>query len=139
LQQIRELPGYEKFLLPKPLSELSLAAKMGPVAILNISEYGCDALILMPGLTDEPIHVPLPDFTLHEGHFLAKCLASIVGSPGRSDRLHGSREGDKTPDDIFSDILSQLWFKIVRPVLNGIGFTVSYFHHGTQFPSLKFV
>jgi hypothetical protein len=126
LQQIRELSGFERFLSSKPISELSQAAKMGPVAILNISTYGCDALILMPGLADEVIHVPLSDFTIHEAQALAKFLASIVGTPGRNDRLHGSIEGDMAPDDIFSHILSEIWFKIVRPVLNALAITVSY-------------
>ncbi|KAJ7867030.1 CHAT domain-containing protein [Mycena leptocephala] len=111
LQQIRELPGFERFLLSKPISELLLAAKMGPVAIVNIS------------LADEVIHVPLSDFTIHEAQVMAKSLASIVGTSGRSDRLHGSREGDMAPDEIFSIILSELWVKIVQPVLNGIAVT----------------
>ncbi|KAJ7190790.1 CHAT domain-containing protein [Mycena pura] len=123
LQRIRELPEFERFLLPKSFFELSLAAKMGPVAMLNISQYGCDALILMPGLADEPIHVPLPDITLNDAQSLAKSLASIVGGPGRSDRLDGFHEGDMPPDDIFSHILSELWFKIVQPVLIGIAVT----------------
>ncbi|KAJ7110487.1 TPR-like protein [Mycena epipterygia] len=123
LQHIRELPGFERFLLSKPISELSLAANMGPVAVLNISAYGCDALILMPGLADEVIHVPLSDFTIHDAQALAKVLASIVGTPGRNDRLHGSREGDMAPDDIISYILSELWFKIVHPVLNALAIT----------------
>ncbi|KAJ7251046.1 CHAT domain-containing protein [Mycena rebaudengoi] len=109
LQQIRELPGFERFLLSKPTSELSLAARMGPIAILNISAYGCDALILMPGLGNEVIHVPLSDFTIHEAQVFAKVLASIVGTPGRSDRLFGFQEGYMAPDDIFSHILSVLW------------------------------
>ncbi|KAJ7441344.1 CHAT domain-containing protein [Mycena galericulata] len=123
LQQIRELPGFERFLLSKPISELSRAAKMGPVAIINISEYGCDALILVPGHADEVINVPLSDFTIHKAQALAKALASIVGTPGRSDRLHGSREGDMGPDDTISYILSELWFKIVCPVLNALVIT----------------
>ncbi|KAJ7856782.1 CHAT domain-containing protein [Mycena leptocephala] len=123
LQQIRELPGFERFLLSKPISELSLAAMIGPVAIINISEYGCDALILLPGLADEVIHVPLCDFTIHEAQALAESLASIVGTTGRSDRLAGCREGDMDPDEIFSIILSELWVKIVQPVLNGIAIT----------------
>ncbi|KAF7363121.1 hypothetical protein MVEN_00664600 [Mycena venus] len=118
IKQIRELPGFERFLLSKPISELSLAAKMGPVAIINISEYGCDALILLADLADEVIHVPLTNFTIHEAQALAKSLASIVGTTGRSDRLHGSHEGDRASEDIFSHILSELWFKIVHPVLN---------------------
>ncbi|KAJ7734062.1 hypothetical protein B0H16DRAFT_1695911 [Mycena metata] len=123
LQQIRELPRFESFLLPKPISELSSAAKNGPVAIINVSEYGCDALILMPGLADEVIHVPLKNFTLHEVQALAESLASIVGTTGHSDRAEMFRERDMAPDDVFSDILSELWFKIVQPVLNGIALT----------------
>ncbi|KAJ7258706.1 TPR-like protein [Mycena rebaudengoi] len=123
LQQIRELPGFERFLLSKPTSELSLAARMGPIAILNISAYGCDALILMPGLGNEVIHVPLSDFTIHEAQVFAKVLASIVGTPGRSDRLFGFQEGYMAPDDIFSHILSVLWFKIVHPILNALAIT----------------
>ncbi|KAJ7465373.1 TPR-like protein [Mycena galericulata] len=120
LQKIRELPEFERFLLPRPISELSLASKKGPVAIVNISNYSCDALILMPDLGDQVIHVPLHDFTLHEAQSLAKSLASIVGTPGRSDRLDGHREGYMDPDDIFCHILSELWFKIVHPVLNAL-------------------
>ncbi|KAJ6461801.1 CHAT domain-containing protein [Mycena sanguinolenta] len=123
LQQIRELPGFERFLVSKAISELSLASKMGPVAILNISAYGTDALILVPGLGDEVIHVPLHDFTLHEAQDLAESLASIVGNTGRTDRFSVSRERDMTPDEIFSFILSELWSKIVQPVLNGIAIT----------------
>ncbi|KAF7358268.1 hypothetical protein MVEN_00875900 [Mycena venus] len=123
LQQIRELPWFERFLLSKPISELLLAAKMGPVAIINISEYGCDALILLPGRANEVIHVPLSDFTIHEAQGLAISLASIVGTTRRTDRLAGCREGDMAPDEIFSVILSELWVKIVQPVLNGIAIT----------------
>jgi tetratricopeptide (TPR) repeat protein len=135
LQQIRELPGFESFLLPKPISELSAAAQKGPVAILNISEYGCDALVLLPGLADEIIHVPLHDFTINEAEALAKSLASIVGTTGHIDRLHGSREGDLVPHDGFSYILSELWVKIVHPVLNALAITVSYLHQHLQLPS----
>ncbi|KAJ7197873.1 TPR-like protein [Mycena rebaudengoi] len=120
LQQIRELPGFKRFLLSKPFSELLLAAKMGPVAILNISTYGCDALILRQGCVDEVMHVPLSDFTLPEAQALVKFLASIVGTPRRSDRLFGFQEGDMAPDDCFPHILSVLWLKIVRPILDAL-------------------
>ncbi|KAJ7872259.1 CHAT domain-containing protein [Mycena leptocephala] len=120
LQQIRVLPRFKRFLLSKPISELSLAANKGPVVILNTSAHGCDALILMPGLADEVIHVPLSDFSIQKAQALARLLASIVGPPRHSDRLHSSREGDIAPDDTISYILSELWFKIVHPVLNAL-------------------
>ncbi|KAJ7213420.1 TPR-like protein [Mycena pura] len=122
LKKIRELPGFERFLFPKPISELSLAAKKGPVAIVNVSDHGCDALILVPGHADEVIHVPLTDFTIHKAQALATALASIVGTTGRSARL-GFRERDRAPDDIISNILSELWFGIVCPVLNALAST----------------
>ncbi|KAJ6461773.1 CHAT domain-containing protein [Mycena sanguinolenta] len=123
LEQIRELPDFERFLLSKPISKLSLAANMGPVAILNISEYGTDALILLPGLGDEVIHVAPHNFTIHEVQALAESLTSIVGNTGRTDRFSVSREEDMTPDEIFSFILSELWSKMVQPVLNAIAIT----------------
>ncbi|KAJ7233540.1 CHAT domain-containing protein [Mycena rebaudengoi] len=120
LQQIRELPGFERFLLSKPISELLHAAKMGPVAILNISGYGCDALILRSACANEVMHVPLSDFTLPEAQALAKLLASIVGPPGRNVRLFGSQEGDIAPDDCLPHILYVLWVKIVHPILDAL-------------------
>ncbi|KAJ7906924.1 CHAT domain-containing protein [Mycena leptocephala] len=123
LQQIRQLPGFERFLLRKPMSELSLVAKMGPVAIVNISEYGCDVMILLPGLADEIIHVPLHDFTVHEAQALAEYLASIAGTTGRGDRFPVLIEGAWDRDDIFAYILSELWLKIVHPVLNALAIT----------------
>ncbi|KAJ7481329.1 TPR-like protein [Mycena galericulata] len=120
LQKIRELPAFERFLLPMSISELSPAAKMGPVAILNISSYSCDALILMPDCGDKVIYVPLHDCTPHDVQLLAESLASIAGPPGRSNRLDGQREGYMAPDDIFSHVLSELWVKIVHPVLNAL-------------------
>ncbi|KAJ7910125.1 hypothetical protein B0H13DRAFT_2488502, partial [Mycena leptocephala] len=133
LQQIRELPGFERFLLSKPISELSFAANKGPVVILNASAYGCDALILMPGLADEVIHVPLNDLIIHKAQALDKILALIVGTTGRSDRLQGSIEGYMAPDDTISYTLSELWSKIVHPVLNALAIT----HVGTSPKSTK--
>ncbi|KAJ7280556.1 hypothetical protein C8J57DRAFT_1563358 [Mycena rebaudengoi] len=123
LQQIRDQSGFERFLLSKPFSELLPAAKIGPVAILNISTFGYDALILRSGRADEVMHVPLSDFTLPEAQALAKVLASIVGTPGCSDRLFGFQEGDMAPDDRFPHILSVLWLKIVHPILDALKMT----------------
>ncbi|KAJ7463375.1 TPR-like protein [Mycena latifolia] len=120
LQQIRRLVGFERFLLPKLISELSSAAEIGPVVLLNTSSYFCDALILIPGLGDEVMHVPLPDFTLDQAQHLTNALGSLVRGAVRSDRLDAFHEGELPPDEEFSRILSALWMKIVKPVLNGL-------------------
>ncbi|KAJ7440889.1 TPR-like protein [Mycena latifolia] len=123
LQQIRGLAGFEQFLLPKLISELSQAAKMGPVVLLNTSRYSCDALILIPDLEGEIIHIPLLDFTLDQAEDLSIALGSLVRGAARGDRLSASREGELPPDKEFSRILSALWMKIVKPVLNGLTLT----------------
>ncbi|KAJ7475001.1 CHAT domain-containing protein [Mycena latifolia] len=120
LEQIRGLAGFERFLLPKPISELSAAAKIGPVVLLNTSSYRSDALILIPGVGEEVIHVPLPDFTLDQAEHLTEALGSLVRGAARSDRLDACREGELPPDEEFSRILSALWIKIVKPVLDGL-------------------
>ncbi|KAJ6624591.1 CHAT domain-containing protein [Mycena sp. CBHHK59/15] len=124
LKQIRELPGFERFLLPKGISELLLAATVGPVVLLNVSEYGCDALILMQGLADQVIHVPLPEFTVQKAQLLGESLGLLVQGAARSDRLVGFQEGHVPPDEEFAQILSDLWMQIVKPVLDGLVFTI---------------
>ncbi|KAJ7465625.1 TPR-like protein [Mycena latifolia] len=112
LQEIRGLAGFERFLLPKLISELSQAAKMGPVVLLNTSSYHSDALILIPSLGDEAMHVPLPEFTLEQAQHLTEALGSLVRGAARSNRLDARREGELPPDEEFSWILSVLWMKI---------------------------
>ncbi|KAJ6580031.1 CHAT domain-containing protein [Mycena vulgaris] len=126
IKKIRGLEGFERFLLPRTFSQLSLAAQGGPVVVLNISAFRCDALILRPGL-DEVKHVPLPDFTLKDGQAFYTSLSSLTGA-GRnisrhSDRLHVQREGVVSPEETLKHILSVLWQRIVHPVLNALGIT----------------
>ncbi|KAJ7193034.1 CHAT domain-containing protein [Mycena pura] len=114
LQQIRVLPGFERFLLPKPISELSMAAKKGPVAILNTSAYGCDALILLPGLVDDVICVPLSDLTIQEAQAMARLLASIVGTSGRNESPQCTCNYSKTP---VGQNLQRIWWCPTGPLV----------------------
>ncbi|KAJ7465619.1 CHAT domain-containing protein [Mycena latifolia] len=123
LQQIRGLAGFEQFLLPKLISELSKAAKMGPVVLLNTSSYRSDALILIPSLGNAVTHVPLLDFTLEQAQDLTEALGSLVKGAVRSERLDGFHEGGLPPDEEFSRVLSMLWMKVVKPVLNQLTLT----------------
>ncbi|KAJ6614152.1 CHAT domain-containing protein [Mycena sp. CBHHK59/15] len=129
LKKIRGLEGFERFLLPRTISELSLAAQGGPVVTLNISEIRCDALILLPGLGDEVIHIPLTGFTLSEAQALRESLRSLLTYAGHNilsdaDRLFGGREGHPmVPEEEFAHILSVLWLQVVKPVLDAVAIT----------------
>ncbi|KAJ7213704.1 TPR-like protein [Mycena rebaudengoi] len=110
LENIRRLEGFQRFLLPKTLSELSAASQKGPVVFLNLSSASCDALVLLPGLVNEVTHVRIPDFTPADGSTLADCLQHIVPDTGRNERLSGHRKGScRLPEDEFARILSELW------------------------------
>lgn len=46
LREIREQPGFERFLTPPSEEQLLQAAADGPVVILNASSFRCDASII---------------------------------------------------------------------------------------------
>ncbi|KAJ6540398.1 CHAT domain-containing protein [Mycena capillaripes] len=126
VQKIRALDGFRRFLLPKTISELSLAAQDGPVVCLNVGSHKCDALVLIPAVADEVIHVPLPDFSPDHINTLVQSLKLLMPRMGRSgvDRLKGNREGGSVrPEDSFAHILSELWVRLVKPVLNALAIT----------------
>ena len=115
LQEIRRLPGFERFLLQKEFSQLRASAHTGPVVILNAAESHCDALILLADV-DHAIHVPLPNFTLKRSIDLQNTL----------NFLRDAREGRREPLGGISweSILSPLWKCVVKPVLNAIALSV---------------
>ncbi|KAF7345663.1 hypothetical protein MVEN_01585900 [Mycena venus] len=123
LKEIRRLNGFERFLLPKTMSELSLAAEKGPIILLNTSEFRCDALVLTPGLAEEVLHIPLPNFTFEHGQNLAKSMTALVHTGQRGERLGMQREGHVPREVQLATILSDLWSQVVKPVLDGLSIT----------------
>ncbi|KAJ7493910.1 CHAT domain-containing protein [Mycena latifolia] len=122
LKKIRELDGFKRFLLPKTISELYPAAEQGPVVILNVSLLRCDALVLMPGLSDdEVLHIPLSSLTLEDAENLGESMGDLLRDGVRSERLTGQQEGYVPPETRFTHILSELWVRVVKPVLDGVG------------------
>ncbi|KAH9474305.1 hypothetical protein JR316_0012763 [Psilocybe cubensis] len=58
VEQIRNLPRFENFLQALPFKRLQLAAAEGPVIVLNMGIFCCDAIIMIKDSL--PILVPLP-------------------------------------------------------------------------------
>ena len=104
ISRIRELPGLSHFLLPPPFSSLQQAARGGPVIIVNASEYGCDALVVL--VDRNPVHIPLS--------------ITKEGVRGLSSKLSTLTE-DATWKDVTEDltiILRELWDKVVSPIVD---------------------
>jgi tetratricopeptide (TPR) repeat protein len=93
LEDIRVQSGFEDFLLAPSAENLLAAAKDGPIAIINVSQFGCHALIIERSGSRT---VPLPALFWDDIH-------------------HRNRGSLGT--------LEWLWDAIVSPVLNALGFT----------------
>ncbi|MFF7639880.1 CHAT domain-containing protein [Streptomyces canus] len=62
-RRVREVPGLEEFLLPPPLTAVGDATGGGTVAIINVSTWRCDALLVTG---DHVELVPLPNLSLED-------------------------------------------------------------------------
>ena len=102
--KIRELPGLSHFLLPSPFSNLQQAACEGPVIIVNASEYGCDALVVL--VNQDPFHIPL-SITKDGVRDLSSNLTTLTVR---------AKSMDVTRDLVI--ILRELWDEVVSPIVD---------------------
>ncbi|KAG8864237.1 hypothetical protein FRB96_006058 [Tulasnella sp. 330] len=106
LAEIRLLKGFENFLRVTPFSQLREAASDGPVVLVNISQYGSDAIIIHK--TVEPVSIPLPDATPAAVEALVRTL----------NRTTTTRPEPYESDRILSNILQDIWRSIAQPIVS---------------------
>ena len=127
LAEIRALPGFERFLLPKTIDQLSSLTHLGPVIFLNASKYRCDALVVVMD-SERVVHVPLSNTNYDEVAFMRLRLAQLLTLKGRvisrDDSNRGARLSGMSPDEVFGHILPSLWDKVVSPILDALAFSV---------------
>ncbi|MFJ9690138.1 CHAT domain-containing protein [Streptomyces bacillaris] len=115
LGEIRVLPGLEGFLRPPSVPELTAAAARGPVVVVNVSPYRCDALVVTAGAGIDV--VPLPGLTLDDT--VARAAEFVEGV--------GTAYGENGVDDAvammrtLSGTLAWLWDTVAAPVLEHLG------------------
>ncbi|KAL6408226.1 hypothetical protein AUP68_08078 [Ilyonectria robusta] len=95
--KIQTLPGFEDFLLPPRERDLKDAAQRGPIIVVNVSKYRCDALLVEPHQIQA---LPLIQLSVEE--IEAKAQRGDLGS---------------------YEVLEWLWDRVTRPVLDALGFT----------------
>ncbi|KAK6526568.1 hypothetical protein TWF694_005150 [Orbilia ellipsospora] len=98
---IRVEPGFDNFLLPPAETEIKEAARLGPVVVINLSLYRCDAFIVD---RNEIKVLELPNLKLED-----------VRDQGQ--KLRTTNEVNIMP------ILEWLWDAICCPILEVLGFT----------------
>jgi tetratricopeptide (TPR) repeat protein len=108
---IRTQPGFERFLLSTPFAELADVAENGPVVLVNISRYRCDALVL----TTSGVHtVPLPDLTAAEADTRTRDYLRTVARVGTGGTSSGPRE------QALLAYVEWLWDVAAEPVLSAV-------------------
>ncbi|KAF8135605.1 TPR-like protein [Boletus edulis] len=122
IQEIRRLPGCERFFLPKDFSQLRASAHSGPVVILNAAETRCDALILLADV-DHVMHVPLPNFNLQRSVGLQNMLGTLLGHARATP--FDDRKGMPATRGAGSweTLLSTLFNGVIKPVLDALAFS----------------
>ncbi|GGN97460.1 hypothetical protein GCM10010112_89720 [Actinoplanes lobatus] len=128
VEQVRAIEGFEDFLRPPRLETLLPAASGGPVVIINVSRWRCDALIVHE---TEVTTIPLPDLTQNIVGERVEAYLEAVGD--RQLRvLRGDHRDPRdlvvegATDDVESlldDCLRWMWESFARPVLDHLGHT----------------
>ncbi|MFG3496743.1 CHAT domain-containing protein [Streptomyces sp. NPDC047886] len=109
LAEVRRLPGFAGFLLPLPFAELSRATADGPMIIVNVSRYRCDALVVTPGRVRL---VPLPGLTADEAQRRTERYLAAL------DRLDRPGAAPGPAQQTVLATLEWLWDTVAAPVLD---------------------
>ncbi|RAR05715.1 tpr domain containing protein [Stemphylium lycopersici] len=97
LAEIRGYPGFKDFLLPPSAADMQTAAEFGPIVVINVSEYRCDAILIE---SHQIRSLVLPD--LNHRDVWAHAHLKNLGVP---------------------EVLEWLWDSVTRPILDALGFT----------------
>ncbi|MBE1484382.1 CHAT domain-containing protein [Plantactinospora soyae] len=115
----RALPGFADFLRPPRLETLLPAVADGPVIILNVSRWRCDALIVraagphrfhLPGLAQDAV-----------GEHVERYLAAVGAHQGRRDATVDSEVGESLEPEL-ERCLAWMWDSIAEPILDHLGY-----------------
>lgn len=101
--RIRSMPGFDRFLLPPTTTQLTAEVRSGPIVLVNVSQYRCDALIL----TESGVAVrPLPKLELPAVYERLGELRAAIDAMANSGAQQTMR-----------DVLGWLWDTVTGPVL----------------------
>jgi hypothetical protein len=115
VSEIRNLAGFETFLLPPGPTALIRQAAHGPVVVINISKYRSDAILLRPqGITS----IALPDLGLDSVVDRIRTFhqaLNVAHNPGVGpDQRSGAQ-------NTLSEVLGWLWDAAAKPILDELG------------------
>ncbi|WP_318211741.1 CHAT domain-containing protein [Streptomyces sp. SJL17-1] len=119
LAAVRRLDGFEDFMLPPDTDRLLTEGADGPVVLVNVSRFRCDALAITAGGLRA---IPLPRLQLSEvadrTTVFLTALERLRAADGDDDLMAGP-----AAEDEIDAHLGWLWDTITGPVLDALGIT----------------
>jgi CHAT domain len=113
---IRELPGLHGFMRPPQIEDLlSVSSGCGPIAVVNVSGWGCDALLITDGQVKA---LALPGLGQGELVLRAEVFRAAVARVRHSGVPDEERESAKHE---IHETLTWLWECVAEPVLEALG------------------
>jgi tetratricopeptide (TPR) repeat protein len=116
LERIRRTPGFERFLLPPSIPELTAAAHDGPVVLFSVARQRSDAIALTPAGVQA---IPLPAFGLDTINEKISTFYSALATIEADTSFKVKFEAETA----ISDVLGWLWDVAAAPVLDALGYT----------------
>ncbi len=111
LQRIRQLSGLEDFLKPPQFTSLQDTASSGPVVIVNVSQYRCDALLVSTSgvMVTNLGTLSAADAVGQAAAFMGalQTLASVTAEP----------EEAEAAEQVITAALPWLWDAIISPLI----------------------
>jgi hypothetical protein len=145
VEQVRQLDGFEDFLQPPRLDRLLPAAEAGPVVVVNVSRWRCDALIVtaggvevkeLAGLTAEAANAQAHAYLdgLHEVEKAVRLVYEtrrrIDGAEHPLEAIAAYTEAKQLLQDavdgceeMLLEVTGWLWDQVAEPVLDALGIT----------------
>ena len=145
IEQARALPGFEDFLRPPRLEDLLPATVNGPVVVVNVSRWRCDALIVtakgvraveLTQLSGEAVveqanryleAVQVNENAVQEVDLIWQQIDHGDRSPTAYQQYHSAKANFQaahhTMEQTLNDVMEWLWDVIAEPILTVLGFT----------------
>ena len=116
VEAARALPGFSLFMRPPTAADLRPAATGGPVVVINVSHWRCDAIVVTSAATEI---IPLPELSQDEAwEKTFEYVEAAEELEAEPDRLAARI----TAEQVLAETLQWLWDTVAAPILDALGY-----------------